>query len=268
MKYYLLLSVLFIFVMCNNNHTNKQNSSQVRRKEKSTISKKRLSEIDTISLGLNFTKKSTYKTIKQDITIKRKQFQKKLLDATSGNDRKMVINEANSYFTEKLLNDIIPYWYGTVWDFNGYTNTPNEGVVACGYFVSTTLKHMGLNINRYKLAQQAGLYEAKSLQPNGNLLVYHITKKQSFDDIMDKIKKQLKEGLYFVGLSNHVGYLYVKNNEIYFLNSDYANGYVIIEKAAYSRVFRSKIYVIANISHNDFLISNWINNTKITILTK
>ena len=66
-------------------------------------------------------------------------------------------------FENYLVNEIIPHWYGTEWDFNGYTAVPNQGVIACGYFVSTTLLHMGINVNRYKMAQQAGLYEAQTL---------------------------------------------------------------------------------------------------------
>ncbi len=106
------------------------------------------------------------------------------------------------------------------------------------------------------------------MQPKKKIIIYHITEKQTFDIFLAKMKNKLKDGLYFVGLSNHVGYLYVKNNELYFLNSDYANGYVTIEKAAYSNVFGSDIYVIANITHNDFLITSWIDNTSIPIYTE
>ncbi len=44
----------------------------------------------------------------------------------------------------------------------GHTAVPKEGEIACGYFVSTTLLHMGVPLNRYKIAQQNPLNEAKT----------------------------------------------------------------------------------------------------------
>ncbi len=221
--------------------------------------------IDTLAIGLTFTPNKKYSEIKAEIQTKRIALSKAFLKETDPKKKKIILDKARVYFTDKLLNGLVPHWYGTVWDFNGYTNTPNDGVIACGYFVSTTLKHMGLKINRYKLAQQAGLNEAKSLQPNNKLLIYHVNETHSFEDVLMQLKKQLKDGLYFVGLSNHVGYIYVKDNELYFLNSDYAKGIVVIDKAAYSPVLKSGIYVIANITHNDFLIKSWLLNTVIPI---
>ena len=222
--------------------------------------------IDTLAIGLTFTPHKKYSETKAEIQTKRIALSKAFLKETNPKKKKIILDEARDYFTDKLLNRLVPHWYGTVWDFNGYTNTPNDGVIACGYFVSTTLKHMGLEINRYKLAQQAGLNEAKSLQPNGKLLIYHVNETHSFEDILMQLKKQLKDGLYFVGLGNHVGYIYVKDNKLYFLNSDYAKGIVVIDKAAYSPVFKSGIYVIANITHNDFLIKSWLLNTFIKVV--
>ena len=69
-----------------------------------------------------------------------------------------------------------------------------------------------------------------------------------------------------MGLSCHVGYIYVKNNELYFLHSNYIDGYVMIEKAEYSNAFRSNIYVIADITFNDSLIVKWIDNSVIPII--
>ena len=59
-----------------------------------------------------------------------------------------------NYLFTTLSKKIFPSWYGTAWDFNGYTEKPLNGEIACGYFVTTTLKHIGFNLNRYKIAQQ------------------------------------------------------------------------------------------------------------------
>ena len=61
----------------------------------------------------------------------------------------------SSVLFNSMIDSIFPAWMGTNWDFNGTSNVPKQGEIACGYFVSTTLKHVGFNLNRYKLAQQA-----------------------------------------------------------------------------------------------------------------
>ena len=35
--------------------------------------------------------------------------------------------------SKTLVDSIFPYWLGTEWDFNGYTERPRK-VVVCGYF--------------------------------------------------------------------------------------------------------------------------------------
>lgn len=82
-----------------------------------------------------------------------------------GSARQALLNEASTYLTEKLLNTIVPHWYGTKWDYNGHTNIPGEGLIACGYFVSTTMKHVGFNLNRFRLAQAYSLQAVKVLEP-------------------------------------------------------------------------------------------------------
>ena len=49
------------------------------------------------------------------------------------------INKIGEKFTSLLTDKIFPYWYGTDWDFNGTTQKPNEGKIACGYFVTCLL---------------------------------------------------------------------------------------------------------------------------------
>jgi hypothetical protein len=156
-------------------------------------------------------------------------------------------------FEDFLLNDIIPHWYGTEWDFNGYTAVPNQGVIACGYFVSTTLLHMGINVDRYKLAQQAGLHEAQSLAlgEENYRTIYGI------DSLLVKLKREYVDGIYFVGLDNHVGYLYIKNQIPYFIHSNYIEDKVMIERAEVAPAFQSGVYVVAELSTNEAFLERW-----------
>lgn len=222
--------------------------------------------LDSSALGIKFFPSGNYENIKSKINTRRLRYFNELSAATNSTQKDSILDDARIYFTNQLLNKIVPHWYGTVWDFNGYTDNPNKGVIACGYFVSTTLKHMGINVNRYKLAQQAGLNEAKTLEPEKDLLIYHADYSETLDSVFNKIKIALTDGLYFVGLDCHVGYIYVKDNQLYFLHSNYIDGYVMIEKAEYSDAFMSNIYVIADITHNDALILKWINNRSFPVV--
>lgn len=224
--------------------------------------------IDSSETGLQFSPTGNYANTKSKINNIRLQYYNELTTTKEHLKRDSIINDASEYFTNALLNQIVPHWYGTIWDFNGYTNKPNDGVIACGYFVSTTLKHTGLNINRFKLAQQGGMNEAKTLDPTGSYLIYSLNSTEELDSIYSKIEHDLKPGLYFAGLSHHVGFIYIKDQIAYFIHSNYINGYVMTEKARYSHAFRSMIYVIANITYNDYLIESWITNAVIPVVTE
>ncbi len=201
----------------------------------------------------------SYTSVKQGVLALRNTLRKQY----EGGNKKGAIAKGRQVFTTKLLNDIIPYWYGTEWDFNGYTNTPGTGTIACGYFVSTTLKHMGVNVNRYHLAQQAALNEIKSLQTNGNYHQYH---NMTLDQFITKAKSELKPGLYVIGLDFHVGYFLIRNNEAYFIHSDYFSDKVRVELASESNAIESNSYYLGDITNNDELIRKWITGETVEIV--
>ena len=90
--------------------------------------------------------KLSYSSVRSSINIKKKVLKNQV------SSKEIDLDSVCRYFDNALVNDIIPFWYGTKWSFEGHTNKPNDGEIACGYFVSTTLKDVGLNINRYHLA--------------------------------------------------------------------------------------------------------------------
>lgn len=217
------------------------------------------SNFDSLSCGLNFKKGKHYVNEKGSIKTIRINLLKKYNSLKNTLEKKQFLDSANTILTTLLLNKIVPYWYGTVWDFNGYTSVPNQGVIACGYFVSTTLRDVGVNVNRYRLAQQNPENEAKSIAIDTNN-IFSIQEK----DIQKKLKT-FSDGLYFVGLDNHVGYLYIKNSISYFLHSNYRDGKVMIETTSSSLTFGSSQYYISKISGNNQLTKKWLNQQKIKV---
>ncbi|MBU0558463.1 MAG: hypothetical protein KKG93_02590 [Bacteroidetes bacterium] len=218
---------------------------------------------DSAKYGLNFKKGMNYQNSKNKMA----QLKSRLYnDYTAINDslkKEILLDSIMTLFSDKLLNEIVPYWYGTEWDFNGYTAIPNKGKIACGYFVSTTLKDMGLNVNKYKLAQQGPENEAKSIAIlSKNMFALEMT---NFNNISELLK-EITDGLYFVGLDFHVGYFYKNKSENYFIHSNYIDGKVMIEMAEHSDAFVSSRYDFSKISANKEIALSWINSTEIKII--
>ena len=166
------------------------------------------------------------------------------------------LNSESFYFI--MTDSVFPDWMGTKWDFNGISNEPGKGMIACGYFVSTTLKHIGFNLNRYKLAQQGASTVVDVLCGKNKM------RSVLESDIIQKLKNLGNNRLYVVGLDYHVGFLAVENNQVYFIHSDYFKGKVVREKADNSISFSStNAYVYGELTNNQSLFTKWKNGVKI-----
>lgn len=252
----LFLFSLLLFSFCSSKTEEKQNIGSNKKENKTdTIRPIEIdsSIIDTIGLEINFTPGTDYNTAK-------------LTSSPLINNLKNSNDSLKKQALENLiLNQLIPYWYGTPWDFSGYTETPKKGVIACGYFVSTVMKHAGFKVDRYKLAQQNPLNEAKTVAAGDSVEIYEMNSSQ-----LQKIfNEKYEDGLYFVGLDFHVGFLLFRNNELYFIHSNYigAEG-VVFEKAVYSEAFNAaSAYRVAEISTNEKLLEKWVKSEQIKIIS-
>lgn len=177
--------------------------------------------------------------------------------------KKITLDSVGKEFEKGLVNKIIPYWYGLPWTFEGHTNSPDSGTIACGYFVSTTLKHFGLNVNRYKLAQQSAQNEVRTLALDDSLVMHYVWS----DSLTEQLKAELPKGLYMAGLDNHVGYVLNHSSELYFIHSTYLEPTkVVIELVSQSEAWHmSAEYYITPISNNAKLMKYWLKNTPIPI---
>lgn len=171
--------------------------------------------------------------------------------------RNITDREKEKIFTDAVCATIIPNWLGTPWDFNGITQIPQQGAIACGYFVTTVLRDAGLPVARIKLAQAASeqmitaLVQAKYIQRFSNVA------------IADFVKNIQKEGygLYIVGLDNHTGFIFNDGTEVYFIHATIVGTRnVQQEKALTSYVLmQSKYKVLGKISADVNVLNKWIN---------
>src|SRR5690606_26228730 len=123
-------------------------------------------------------------------------------------------NEAKKFLFEIYNISIPKYWIGTKWDFNGTTRKPNEGTIACGYFVTNILADLGFKIERVKLAQAVS---SKMI----NELCVNIKRFADFNKLKEYIKNQPNYSIFIIGLDYHTGYILKSENKIYFLHSNY-----------------------------------------------
>jgi len=169
------------------------------------------------------------------------------------------LDSTSNVFTTFLLDSIIPYWYGTPWTFTGHTDTPNEGEVACGYLVSTSLRHMGLSLNRFRMAQQASKLAVQTIALSADNVTF--MSNVSLPDIAN-----MDVGLYVVGLDNHVGFILRKPDETLFIHSDYVSGGVIRQCIEDAPAFRSQVYYFGKISGNRLLMKKWLIGEKVKVV--
>lgn len=159
-------------------------------------------------------------------------------------------------FTEAVVNTIVPAWIGTPWDFNGITEVPQKGKIACGYFVTTVLRDAGVKLERIKLAQAASQKIITTLALKKDI---KLCCNKPISDFVTLIKNS-GYGLYVVGLDNHTGFIYNDGKEVYFIHSTFAGARnVQKEVAANSKVLTASKYKIAGkISANENLLNKWI----------
>lgn len=204
------------------------------------------------------TSSSNYTTVKQAIEKERANLQ----------TQKVALDSVSKVFEQALVSRILPFWNSRPWSFEGHTSKPNTGTIACGYLVSTTLLHIGLNLNRYQLAQQSPINEAKSLAITTPVKEFQSA--SATQNIAD-IKAYLPEGIHFIGFdASHVGYILKKEGELYLIHSNYYKSVQVeLEQIECSKVFASfdRFYIV-ELSTNNNLLQAWLDKTPITVIKK
>lgn len=193
-----------------------------------------------------------YQRLCENIGLKRQIF----------NSSNTSIKNVQDYLLTTMVDSVFHFWYDTDWDFNGITQKPNQGSIACGYFVTTTLLHSGLNIDRVKIAQQAS-----------SKIIQTLCKRESIKSFYNKNFKGLKEylkssndGLYIIGLDNHVGFIHKKDTSIVMIHSGANTGIVCRQRIdECGPVKYSKVHVIGNLLENDALIKKWLKNERVSL---
>jgi len=160
------------------------------------------------------------------------------------------------YFVHAMVDSIIPYWYGTAWDFNGTTQTPRTGAVACGYFVSTVLRDAGLALNRVKTGQSSSEAITRNLCNKQDIKLFY---NKPLAAMLSYVQSK-GFGLYIIGLDSHVGFLYNDGTNTWFIHSKWFGEKAVVKEvaAASAVLYYSHYRMVGKISNNASLLRKWV----------
>lgn len=168
--------------------------------------------------GKDSQENKSYEELKKEIEESRQQLSVKYMRADTPG-KKELFEEIRNYWVTAISNDLYNHWKNTPWDFNGATTKPGQGAIACGFFVATLLKDMGLKVNRRKLSVCASSQMMKSLTPKQHL---KNLSQLSYPGFNEKLKGYGK-GVYIIGLDFHTGFIVNDGKENWFIHSNYIN---------------------------------------------
>jgi len=195
-----------------------------------------------------------YEDAKKEAERIRAKFEVDYKPDLSSLQKEKILEKANLQLQRLIVEDLAPPWYGTHWDFNGTTQEPGKGNIACGYFVTTLLRDVGVNLERIKLAQQASENIIKSLVLPSSI---HRFSNKPIVDFLSDVKK-FGLGIYLVGLDQHVGFISVEDDGIYFIHSSYLNPYAVVrEVASESTILVNSKYRVVGKLGDRKLLEGW-----------
>ena len=203
-----------------------------------------------------------YEALKRSLGAERRALQAAWRLSPDGEAQAAVLAEARAVVFDALVHGLIPAWEGTPWDFNGTSEVPGEGLIACGYFVSTILRDAGFNVERYRLAQQAaerivltlatpeGTWRSRGASAAGALRLLPAA-----------------DALYVVGLDCHVGFLVAEGGAFRWCDASYVDPVAVAcQDPPEAASFRSHYRVMGDVLHDD-LLRAWLTDRPIRTRT-
>jgi hypothetical protein len=124
---------------------------------------------------------------------------------------------------------------------------------------------VGVNINRYRLAQQWPVFEAKSLSVGSTYKEIMVSDNA---DAPAVIERSIGPGICFIGFgTGHVGYLYKNDEGTYVIHSNYIGDGGVTKES----VFESEVvplfttFYITKLSGNPIFLNYWLKNKELKV---
>lgn len=185
-------------------------------------------------------------------------------NAQSPSDKAKIEHDARQILIH-LLPSMMDCWLGTEYNFDGTAEKPGSGKLACGYFVSTIIRDAGFRVNRYTLAQQASENILRSLISSDHC---QLSIGESFPSFLKRLGEK-KNGIYFIGLDSHVGFIVKTGNKLTFYHSSkWKNRGVVRENVEEAfGLEHSKWRMLGSFSEDQKVLQTWLLNEKVKVRT-
>ncbi|MFC1812342.1 hypothetical protein ACFL03_06575 [Thermodesulfobacteriota bacterium] len=200
--------------------------------------------------------REAYPATKEEVKAKQDEFRARKETASSDEEKARIMQEGRNYLFEILTDRIFPAWCGTPWDYNGTTREPGKGQIACGTFVIYALQDAGFKIPS-KMARQPSENIIKNLTDSSHV------KRFSNSAPMERVLRWILlqgEGLFIVGLDEHVGFIINKNGKTTFCHSNYKDPPLMVvnqDAMEKSPLTDSKYRVLGKILDDEMMIK-WL----------
>lgn len=206
---------------------------------------------------------ASYEVLCSELQQWRSELSARHAKAASAAQKTAIENEAR-VILEHSLPAMMRCWIGTKWDFNGTASKPGKGKIACGYFVSTVLRDAGLDVNRYRLAQQ----------PSANIIHTFIDKKDCTKNIGQDFELFVKDmaertpGIYICGLDTHVAFIINRSDGFRFIHSSGTRPWCVVDESPeHAGVLkRSNWRMLGNLTANEKFIRAWLEGQPIKVV--
>lgn len=198
-----------------------------------------------------------YKAVLDSADVARQKLKGKYGRALVRAQQEETLMQAGKVMTKRLTENIFPFWYGTAYHFYGKTEVPGRGKIGCGYFVTTTLRDLGIPIEKNRLAQIASGEMIKELVGEAHTQTFT---RVPLEDFLANVRLSGK-GLYIVGLDTHTGFIFVdEQEEIWFIHASGRFPLAVVKEPAMENktLAYSDIRVLGKISASGRLMQRWL----------
>ncbi len=198
-----------------------------------------------------------YEAARYDLRLMRRAL---LEQRERGADVQGAAQAALDHYLPRMMRE----WIGTKYDYSGTSDTPKEGHVACGYYVSTVLEHAGFALDRVELARQPSEQIIRSLVLDPEVRRFSYAKPA---DIVAAVQES-GPGVYVLGLDTHAGFLVAEGGTVTFCHSTRRERLgVVCEEAATSPSMASDYIVLGKLDDAP-LLEAWLDGETVEVAYK
>lgn len=224
----------------------------------SKIDKTEIRQSQVNVLPVDHTIISTPYEVFKDSLQKRKQRYFRMYAKNNFRDNKEAKYLLTDYWVQNIADSLFCYWKNTPWDFNGTSTIPQQGTIACGYFVTTILQHMGVKLERIKLSICPSSRMMQKLTPGQKLLNLSYLNVPDFE----KRLRDAGKGIYIIGLDYHTGFIVNDGDNVWFIHSNYIQRKGVVKENVLksSALNASKTKWLVSLTGDAGFIKRWLDN--------